>query len=272
MKKIKAGFSLAEILIAIGIVSVIATMGFTIAKHSIDRAYEHYIYTGYMIIAAAISDASANDKNIEWETSFSNQEFTNHVLSLLNATVITKNSYCLSFKTNNGINFLIQKGKDSTSYFMYDDELYYILMAVPKRATRNVLNNQNYNSTKLFVPFVYRPKYKTLLPLENLPSGQWDYSSLANDGSNTYQLLSVIDRKDLLPFYIDDGDVGRYVKEEGVYKPKTYYSAKEAFCKVYNTIYSPHNSTEKLLDCTSITGVKGTGNGFVKAENPRKVW
>ena len=39
MKILKKGFSLAELLIALAIVSIIATLGFTIAKKNVEKAY-----------------------------------------------------------------------------------------------------------------------------------------------------------------------------------------------------------------------------------------
>ena len=59
MKKMKNGFSLAEILVALGIVSVIATLGFSISKKGIARAYDAYVYNGLNSISAIMTDASA---------------------------------------------------------------------------------------------------------------------------------------------------------------------------------------------------------------------
>ena len=40
--KIKSGFSLAEMLIALAIIAVISTMAFTISKKGTERAYNMY--------------------------------------------------------------------------------------------------------------------------------------------------------------------------------------------------------------------------------------
>ena len=58
MKKNKKGFSLAEILLTLGIIAVIATLGFTATKKSIDNAYNLYIYTGYKGLTDAIFNAN----------------------------------------------------------------------------------------------------------------------------------------------------------------------------------------------------------------------
>ncbi len=48
MRKIhKPAFSLAELLIAMGIIAVVATMGVSISKKGVERAYNQYFYTGY---------------------------------------------------------------------------------------------------------------------------------------------------------------------------------------------------------------------------------
>ena len=56
-KKVKSGFSLAEVLIALAIISVIATMGFSIAKKGIANAYQGYYYAGYQGMDSAIKIA-----------------------------------------------------------------------------------------------------------------------------------------------------------------------------------------------------------------------
>ena len=58
MKKfLEKGFSLSEILIALAIISVIATMGFSIAQKGIANAYQGYYYTGYLGMNTALNIA-----------------------------------------------------------------------------------------------------------------------------------------------------------------------------------------------------------------------
>ena len=62
MKKLtQKGFSLAEILIALAIISVISTLGFSIAKKGIEDAYQGYFYTGYNGLYTALSIAKEKD-------------------------------------------------------------------------------------------------------------------------------------------------------------------------------------------------------------------
>ena len=62
-KNIKLGFSLAEVLISVGIISVIATLGLPIAQKNIDQAYNKYVYTGAEALSLALEDAE--NRNIE---------------------------------------------------------------------------------------------------------------------------------------------------------------------------------------------------------------
>ena len=64
MKKIKTGFSLAELLIGLVIAAIIATMGMSIAKKGIENSYDAYIYTGYKGITDAITEANANGNTL----------------------------------------------------------------------------------------------------------------------------------------------------------------------------------------------------------------
>lgn len=61
-KKTQQGFSLAEILIALGIISIVATMGFSISKKGIERAYNQYYHTGYVGIQTALASAQREEK------------------------------------------------------------------------------------------------------------------------------------------------------------------------------------------------------------------
>ena len=56
MKKFKIGFSLAEILVCVAIIAVVATLGFSITKQSVARSYDLYIYNGYVSILNAFNE------------------------------------------------------------------------------------------------------------------------------------------------------------------------------------------------------------------------
>lgn len=59
MKRFKTGFSLAEVLLTLAIVSIIATIGFTMSRKGIEKAYNGYIYNGYNSLTIAIAEAKA---------------------------------------------------------------------------------------------------------------------------------------------------------------------------------------------------------------------
>ena len=56
-KIVKNAFSIAEILISLTIVSIVASMGFSIAKKGIADAYQGYFYTGYVGLDTALKIA-----------------------------------------------------------------------------------------------------------------------------------------------------------------------------------------------------------------------
>lgn len=141
-KNIKSGFSLAEVLISVGIISVIATLGLPIAQKNIDQAYNKYVYTGAEALSLAIADAEirgrAGDLN----------QLENHIASLLNTQV-----------DNNKItaaNNIIYELEFLGSNFDGTVSVYRIAMTTPKRKGDDrdpyyfFYTNANANYPKLF--------------------------------------------------------------------------------------------------------------------------
>ena len=58
MKSFRKGFTLSEVLLALTIVAIIATIGFTMSRQGVERAYKMYIYNGYKTISTAIAEAN----------------------------------------------------------------------------------------------------------------------------------------------------------------------------------------------------------------------
>ena len=77
MKNLKPAFTLAELLLCIGIIGVVSAMGMTIAKHGTDRAYNLFYYNGYINLYNAIADAKAVNPEAN------NVEIMNHVSEVL---------------------------------------------------------------------------------------------------------------------------------------------------------------------------------------------
>ena len=57
MKKFKRAFTLAELLLCIGIIGIVSAMGMVITKNTTDKAYQLYYYTGYINLYNAIAEA-----------------------------------------------------------------------------------------------------------------------------------------------------------------------------------------------------------------------
>ena len=53
----KEAFSLIEVLLVMGIIAVVTTMGISASKRSVDKAYNYYWYTGYSTLCDATMDA-----------------------------------------------------------------------------------------------------------------------------------------------------------------------------------------------------------------------
>lgn len=221
MKNTKKGFSLAELLIVVAIISVIATMGFTISSKGIDKAFGLYAYNGYQSIGQAMGEiTSTNTDQIETDLCGIFNGASKDNTTIAGQTVV---------KTTNGIRYNII-ARDANSYF--------IDMYLPARKKKT--DALPFNVTRL----VYIPDsdYGVIIPI---------------DVSGGYNLST---RKDLLPFYVDDGEVGRVIM--GEYKPRTYTDFRTAFCSV-------HGAVSGLVDCTGLA----TKNkiGAIVVTNPQRI-
>ena len=260
MKKFKTGFSLAELLIVLAIVSVIAIMGFSMAKRGIERAYDMYIYTGYKGLIDAI--AFANTKNIT--ASNDQTEFFTELASILDAQYIN-NENVHTIRNKNGIEYQFRGGLPGGQY--QDFVIHFI---VPRSSF--IEDNAVQNRIAFLLRYYFTPNNLNII----LPQiGQVYYPKA--DGSYGIAHSVSIDlpnRKDLLPFYIDDGESGRTIN--GGYNSKTYYSIREAYCKSTLRFTTANGSLEKFpngsfaWDCNGISGTNSI-NGSIQIENPRKI-
>lgn len=76
MKKFFRGFTLAELLLCVGIIGIVSAMGMTVAKISTDKAYNLFYYAGYINLYNAIADAKSQGKE-------TNSDIMNHARDLL---------------------------------------------------------------------------------------------------------------------------------------------------------------------------------------------
>ena len=83
MKKMKSGFTLAEILLCVGIIGVVSAMGLIVSKYTTERAYNMYYYTGYMNLYNALLEAESQK---EGQT---NQEILDRVAKMFDSEIKT---------------------------------------------------------------------------------------------------------------------------------------------------------------------------------------
>ena len=255
IKQTKRAFSLAEILIALAIISVIATMGFTITQKNIASAYDMYFYTGYTGLQYAIADAYSKDYDQNSYTALHvyTSEVAEHVNDLFRGNLSGSSTETIITAPNH-IKYTIRKHSS-------DPYAAKIVMQVPSIKTKH--------DSKKEVTMYYMPdKYNFLI--------------LADDGGDY-----ATKRIDLFPFYIDDGIKGKsrqHCDEQNangtpitecnlidtpVYTKREYYTFKEAFCKVYP-------GEELKVGSTSIFNeacpAKTADVGAIKLANPKKVF
>lgn len=285
MKKInKNGFSLAEILIALGIISVIATMGFTIAKKGIDKAYDMYIYTSYVGLSDALTEAHTDGYSLG-DTIYDNTECLKYLDKLLSTPEETTDdkiqTKSQNYEQNKTYTIKAKNGVTYTIKTVFSNDIYEftsIKMELPAR------KNQNRTTGKRTVCYAYNSKYvgNDILKTAIVPAAEsFDICVMDPD------VKDLVKRMDLLPFYIDDGDTGKLKIPapnidcsecdgtnpiEDSYKSPRYYSFKDAACRVANdgyTIYYNGQSKDLLQSCGSISEIEDI---VIKVANPRKVF
>ena len=284
MKNNKKGFSLAEVLIAVTIASIIATMGFTIARKGIERAYNQYIYAGYYAISVALSDAE-DGLGLTIRDCADNLHnvnacaFSNRVVNVLSGRHFNelRRAGELNFDTPNGTRFHIAPiGGITPASEAQPRPLnrYLIKMDVPSVKTRN-------SSTKT-VCMVFT---------ENLVAGQGTPNETISNILIPYELRTdnaacsnglpanernnIQDRKDILAFYFEDGLRGKVLSDsEGqppYYHPRVFRSAREAFCIKLNN--APPAAISNYLRCQpSINGETWENpSTVIKVTDPRRI-
>ncbi len=194
-KNLKNGFSLAEVLISVGIISVVATLGFTLTKKNIDRAYDKYVFTGASALSAAIEDAYRTNEG----ESISAQYFANYFASLLNIKNAEQSEDGKFFLiAPNNIRYLFETLGTTTD----GTPIIEITMTTPGK-----LGSESSNNLRKYRFYHVRNQelnYPTLFPVPD----------------------SIDTRKDLLKYYIDNGSNNGSVE---------YLSFKEAACRMIGT-------------------------------------
>lgn len=210
MKKfLEKGFSLSEILIALAIISVIATMGFSIAQKGIANAYQGYYYTGYLGMNTALNIAYKEiyvddyEDKIDYQTNGKIREnFLMHVktsLSLKEDSEDCTNDQLESLNCQyiapNGIKYRLRQVGNANNYCKEDPGKIEIIMSVPSAKTKEV--NQTYRQVGL--TYDYNKEF-----LEPWGGKRPDLQSLTEDNYKE-GWISLYDRIDLLAFSYHDG-------------------------------------------------------------------
>ena len=136
MKKCKKGFTMAELLLCLGIIGVISAMGIVATKSSADSAYNLYYYNGYINLYNTIAEILSKEETIN------NEQLALYLGEVSGGVVKTKNGITYNATTN---------ALDGTT----------ITMTIPQRKTRN-------NNGRGTVSFRYYPNNGGyLIPLTN---------------------------------------------------------------------------------------------------------
>ena len=248
-KNIKKGFTLAELLISIAIISIISTMGIVISKKGMDKAYDYYVYNSYKTISSAIGDAISNNYKID-DVEENWQYFLLHIVNLFGGSI-----YDFSIDLDELYSFISLK--NGVVYKFNNDDKGHIRILLPSA-----------NSKGRILDFYLDPEH-------------YEYGLIPASNEAYNDSLSVLNRIDLLPFTIDDGETGKianvlideefkvkYLDEK--YKAIERYSYKKAFCELYG------NYNGKTIDyavfeinCGSVTPSE---KGVLRLLNPKKVF
>lgn len=283
MRKIhKPAFSLAELLIAMGIIAVVATMGVSISKKGVERAYNQYFYTAYDGLYSIIVDSYRDGYPIYRDNPANNDcpsdDFKNNLEMYKVKTGIDANaenplSYpptCsqYAFRTKNNITVYIAPMLSKT---IDTETVFYAKMFVSVPAA---------NNKRAHFEVAYFPNYMNgiLMP-----------TSSGDALQNIYNLQK---RPDLIPFYADNGKSGRIVNIYDVdtdkYTPSVFDEEEGSFVPLGEGNYSPFEYTSFIKAyCLNASGISidgivncdSSGNNpsddkdyVILPANPRKVF
>ena len=254
----KKAFTLTELLIALAIISIIAVMMMSISKKGMEDALNLYYYTGYKGMSDAIDYSMDRDNGV-----FNNTRIAEALG--LDPTGITDEAFDVIFPEKNGIRY---ERHDSDADGESDPIK--IIMRIPSANGRT--------SVQLF--YTKNSGNGLLVPGDaTLPDGT---------------VIPLYARKDLLPFYIDDGEVGRVIQGinpngNGVNNNNqpdapTYGSFHNRYCtmpanfrvnteediEMIGTINGLINSGDPL-SCNDVDG-DNNALGILKVVNPKKIY
>ncbi len=216
----KEAFSLIEVLLVMGIIAVVTTMGISASKRSVDKAYNYYWYTGYSTLCDATMDAVLNKKldTTNPPNTLNIDVYAQYIgKTLMNATTYTYSNNKADFTAPNGIRYEIQN---------VNNQYLKITMTIPKPNRKKNFPN------KTVLVYNFAPNVDMIYP--------------ANIANSTTQ-ISLHNRADLLPFGVKS--------TLGNSTISNFYGFKDAYCKVYSSITG---MSEANVACTTSPSEQGS--------------
>lgn len=264
MKHLKKGFSLAELLIAMAIIAIIAIMGVTIARKGIENAYDGYIFTGYKSIQDAFISANADGLRIEsninnagarvaYADIRTGSDFINKIKLLFDIPANIDDESNVStmsvFTASNGITYRIRRISTATSGI---NLVYAIDIQFP---TANIANPDSRRwTTVLYAP---NTNYSILLPLKR--PQMTDATHLQAD------YIDISNRRDLVLSYIDDGIAGRNIN--GNFTPRTFMTLNDSLCNTQGNLTLKSNNEIEIKNAANNEVPISSCNGVVTSAN-----
>ncbi|MBE7711466.1 MAG: prepilin-type N-terminal cleavage/methylation domain-containing protein [Cyanobacteria bacterium SIG31] len=247
IKNLNKGFSLAELLIAMGIIAIISVMGITISKKGVEKAYSYYVYNAYKSLSIAFADAG--------------KDFS-QIAKILNATYTKTPS-------SSGGNIYDIKAKNNVSYFIDDSSQYFydILIIVPSERWIDQNGNVQNSKSYYFVLDKDYPEYG-IIPIDLL--NRADLLPFTIEDGETAKFVQRISEDNSGNISTSSPSYLHILKSK-----RQIYSYKEAFCKTIGVYDSNRVSSvtgeSPIPACTGISGI-GTTNAGIKSLDPRKIY
>ena len=234
--KNKKAFSLAEVLIALAIISIISTMGFSIAKHAIANAYQGYYYTAYKALNTAFKEAY--DK---FPSNLDNQK--KHIKMMLSLDEdLNSNDFV---NAPNGVGIKLDNSSSLDSF----------RIRVPSAKTKQISSNYRY------VKFAFEPDNPYAIYLQ--PKAP----NTNEEKAKGY--IDLASRKDLLVFRCDNEDTQSKVEYKINEDPDSEDYGKITEITQSTPKTTPIFSSYKDLD---VNGCKDGDYPKVKIINPKKAY
>ena len=288
MKKFFRGFTLAELLLCVGIIGIVSAMGMTVAKIGTDKAYNSYYYAGYINLYNAIADAKSQGK----ETS---SDIMNHARDLLSKDNVVANFECPAGqeKVNGVCKDICPEGQtrdESGVCRAPEEEQEAFVWPTPD----NSVVIETVNGIKYYYPNNLSDGMNGVQQLTGEISGVTNAFPItmtvpqrqtrANNGIATVHLIYIdlnggylipvtddasVDlqnRRDLLPAYIDNGKVGRNSniinRNNWTYERPAYRSYRETYCLL--------RGSTVINNVISCDGISANQDGVLAIANPQK--